>query len=202
MINKELTEYVRIQRSNGLSKEAITQALAAGGWNTADVNEAFMAIDGVMVAPPPPPTPPPASVQPTPMQPRVVIPPAANTPPISITPMDGVTITPAAQRPVMSVSEFGSAPIQKKRSWLFPILLIVLFIALIGGGVFFLMTNPSFVNSYLESFFPPPTPVDTSLDNPQTPANTTSINPDSITATTSTSVQGSTTPVTGPNVFR
>ncbi len=52
MINQQLLDYVRSQRSAGLPKEAIIQALGAGGWTAADVNEAWMAIDGVKTPPP------------------------------------------------------------------------------------------------------------------------------------------------------
>jgi hypothetical protein len=135
MINQQLIEYVRAQRSNGLSKEAIIQALGAGGWTSNDVNEAFMAIDGVKTPPPPPPPPTPNFQNP----PRTIVPPpGAQTPMGTTSAMPGAapTPTPPAPRPVVAASEFSTAQVKKRRSWPW-VLLLILFVLIIGGGVFY-----------------------------------------------------------------
>src|SRR5437868_4076607 len=106
MINQQLLDYVRAQRTSGLSKEAITQALAAGGWTPNDVNEAFMAIEGVRTPPAAPPIGQSSSAgapQPIqPVQPRTIIPPPGAQPQ-------------QAARPIVSASEFSTAPVMMKR---------------------------------------------------------------------------------------
>lgn len=163
MTNPQLLEYVRVQRANGLSKEAIIQALSAGGWTAADVNEAMMAIDGVTTPPPPPP--PPASV---PMQPRTIIPPPGAVP-VVMTPIGAATQASQApaSRPVVAASEFSTASVKKSgMSWFFMILIIIVLLV-IGGGVAVAVLNPSLLGSFInmEMFFPAPTPPDPFLEN-------------------------------------
>jgi hypothetical protein len=144
MINQQLLDYVRAQRSAGLSKEAITQALSAGGWTPNDVNEAFMAIEGVRT-PPPPPGPP---LQP--IVPRTIVPPPGAPMPQSTPQM--------VQRPIVAASEFSTAPMGVRRRRVWPLLTFFIIILLIVGGVgavWFL--NPELLTSNipsLEMFFP------------------------------------------------
>jgi hypothetical protein len=174
MINQQLLEYVRAQRAAGLPKEAIIQALAAGGWTTQDVNEAFMAIDGVRTPPPPPPP-----VQP--VTPRVIVP-----PPGAQLPSDGVqrsvplTTPPPTPRPVLATSEFSTAPMAMKKArrgagtWIAAILILVFVCVGLFGLLAYL--NPALVASYIpavEMFFPAPQPAQTEettgTNPPETP---------------------------------
>ena len=138
MINPQLLEYIRAQRAAGLSKDAITQALAAGGWNSQDANEAFMAIEGVKTPPPPPPA------APGPAAPRTITPPPTT--PAMQQPMGGQmqpmggqmgTTPPAAvqPRPMMAASELSTAPggVKKRRKW--PWILLIILLVIIGLGV-------------------------------------------------------------------
>jgi hypothetical protein len=178
MINQQLLEYVRSQKAAGLSKEAITQALAAGGWTAQDVNEAFMAIEGVRT-PPSPPAAPSASMpaQTLPVQPagpRVIVPPpSAQLPRDGVQPSVPPTMPAPAQRPVLATSEFSTAPaaLKKKRgagTWIAALLILVFVIIGLFGLLAYL--NPALVASYIpavEMFFPAPEPAQT-----QEPADT------------------------------
>lgn len=129
MINPQLLEYVRAQRSQSLSKEAIVKALAVGGWTYQDVEEAFMAIEGVQTPPKAPPPPP-----------RTIIPPP-------VTPASIIVPTPTT-RPVIAASEFSTAPVAKKRGWMgFSILLI--FLLIVAGVTAWVYFNPSVITSYI-----------------------------------------------------
>ena len=145
MINEQLVQYVRAQRTNGLTKEAITAALAEGGWTSTDVNEAFMAIDGVST---PPPTP-----KPTPVAPRTIIPPPGAAP-VTSTPIGNISSTPL-ERPTMAPSELTGASAPKKKSSWFLIILILLFVFIIGGGIAVAVFNPALATSLVEMFLPP-----------------------------------------------
>ncbi len=191
MINPQLLEYVRAQRANGLSKEAIIQALSAGGWTAADVNEAMMAIDGVKTPPPPPPAP----EQFKPVQPRTIIPPPGAVP-VVMTPIGAATQasqTPAS-RPVVAASEFSTASVKKSgRSWFFAILIVIILLV-IGGGVAVAVLNPSLLGSFInmEMFFPAPTPPDPFLES--TPSSTQPIIEVNTSASSSTTITPTSTP--------
>ncbi|TSC68956.1 MAG: hypothetical protein G01um101456_419 [Parcubacteria group bacterium Gr01-1014_56] len=155
MINQQLLDYVRTQRSSGLSKEAIVSALAAGGWNANDVNEAFMAIEGVR-------TPPPGPATMAPLAPRTIVPPI-GTAPKPETPGAAVIAPTSPQvivsRPVVAASESTAAPVRKKRSIGSTLALIVLILVVLGvGGIGTLaLMNPLLVASYvpqMSMFFP------------------------------------------------
>lgn len=144
MINPQLLEYVRAQRSAGLSKDAIVQALAQGGWTPQDVNEAFMAIDGVQTPPPPPPAP-------APVAPRVIIPPVQ--PSVAAAPAASAPVT----RPVLAMSEFSTAHgVVKHSHWLLYTFLLVLLLGCIGLGAFLYM-QPDFIRNMLGLGAPTPT---------------------------------------------
>jgi hypothetical protein len=159
MINQQLLDYVRAQRSAGLSKEAILQALAAGGWTQNDVTEAFMALDGVKTPPSPPPPPPPQTA--APLQPRVIIPPSG-------------AAAPAEQpRPSLAPAEFSTAPVRRRSSFSFYLLLLVLLVFIGAGAAVYL--KPSLLNAfapYFQSFFPQIT-----QDEVPEVVNTTPVNP-------------------------
>lgn len=193
MINQQLLDYVRAQRSAGLSKEAITQALAAGGWTQTDVTEAFMALDGVKTPPPPPPPSPTAA----PMPPRVIVPPP-TTPPIQTGSIGGAampTMAPVSQpRPSFASAEFSTAPVRRRSSLSFYILLLIL-IVLVGGGAAIYL-NPSLLNSitpYFKSFFP-----EITKDEDVPAVNQTPVNPLPMASSTDTTLvpQSTTTPAT------
>ncbi len=153
MINQQLLDYVRAQRSSGLSKEAITQALAAGGWSANDVNEAFMAIEGVKTPPPPP-----APIAPT--MPRTIVPPAQTPVQTQAQPLPQITPAPTiAPRPTSTptttprpaAQEFKTATVHKKRGVGAIIAMSILILVLLGmiavGALAFL--NPLLVASYI-----------------------------------------------------
>ncbi len=163
MINPQLLEYVRAQRASGLSKDAITQALAAGGWTAQDANEAFMAIEGVKTPPPPPPS------APGPAAPRVITPPTAvpgvavNPPTPMQQPMGGQSaMTPpvAVQpRPIMAASELNTAPVRVRHTgrWILIVVVILIILAIAGAGVWIYL-NPSLITQYLpQASTPAPT---------------------------------------------
>ncbi len=170
MINQPLLDYVRAQRGSGLSREAIVSGLAAGGWSQNDVDEAFMAIEGVR-------TPPPLAPLNTPATPRTIVPPIQITQPpqtsgvpLSKAPLTVAVVAPTltpVSRPIAAVSEVRTAPARKKRSIgsiIALIFLILVVLGLLGLGVLALM-NPLLVASYipqavgdsLNMFFPQPT---------------------------------------------
>ncbi|HVV15495.1 MAG TPA: hypothetical protein VHD55_03805 [Candidatus Paceibacterota bacterium] len=160
MINPQLLDYVRAQRASGLSKEAITQALAQGGWTQQDVAEAFMAIDGVQTPPPPPP--PPAT--PGPVAPRVITPPMQpnpNVPPLQ--PMGGQFGSPTAPamqpRPVMAASELSTARVAAKKGHGLLYMLLILLVVLIAGLGALFYFQPNLVLGMLGLSMPEPTPV-------------------------------------------
>ena len=160
MINPQLLDYVRAQRAAGLSKDAITQALAAGGWTTQDANEAFMAIEGVKTPPPPPPASP---ATPGPVAPRVITPPTAvpgvaiNPPtPAQQAPMGGQmsAMTPPAAvgqpRPIMAASELNTAPVHVRHTgrWILIIIIVLIVLAIVGAAAWIYL-NPSILTQYL-----------------------------------------------------
>ncbi|HVU80359.1 MAG TPA: hypothetical protein VHD37_03285 [Candidatus Paceibacterota bacterium] len=181
MINPQLLDYVRAQRASGLSKEAITQALAQGGWTAQDVSEAFMAIDGVQTPPPPPPAAPAApaaptmqaaapvtaasvSTSPAPAGPRVITPPPGAAQP-GVPPLQplgsqfgNMTTTPVQPRPVMAASEMSTARVAQKKGHglMWAIVLIVLL--LIAGGAAFAYFQFGTVMSLLGMSLPEATP--------------------------------------------
>ena len=170
MINPQLLDYVRAQRATGLSKDAITQALAAGGWSAQDANEAFMAIEGVKTPPPPPPT------SPGPTGARMITPPvvvagAAVNPPIQAqqAPMGGQSsaMTPPVAiiqpRPIMAASELNTAPVRVRHTgrWILIIVIVLILLAVAGAAAWIYM-NPSILTQYLpQTSQPAPTYVPT-----------------------------------------
>ncbi|HVZ76093.1 MAG TPA: hypothetical protein VG934_02355 [Candidatus Paceibacterota bacterium] len=161
MINPQLLEYVRAQRAAGLSKEVITQALAAGGWTPGDVTEAFMAIDGVQK----PPTPPPPAPAPVAPAPRAVTPPPMGMPmqqpiqpmgqPMSqpMQPMNAAPIgqgmNPMMNRPMSApmmgqrpasmpaMSEITTVPGVKRRGgWIKWVIILVILLLILAGGAY------------------------------------------------------------------
>jgi hypothetical protein len=178
MINPQLLDYVRAQRASGLSKEAITQALAQGGWTAQDVSEAFMAIDGVQTPPPPPPPAPasamaPAaapvtaasvSTNPAPVGPRVITPPPGAAQP-SVPPLQplgaqfgSMTTTPVQPRPVMAASEMSTARVaQKKGRGMLWIILLVVVLLLAGAGAL-IYFQLGFFMDLIGMSLPEPTP--------------------------------------------
>ncbi len=166
MINPQLVEYVRVQRANGLSKEAILQALAAGGWTPADVQEAMAALDGVKM--PPTAVPPPAPSSGTPLQPRVIVPPPGGVM-TNPQPIGGPIVVPQIQRPSIASSEFSTARVRASHTGLWVLLLLFL---VVGGVAAYVYLNPSILDSItpmFQSFLPEPTPEDPFLDTPTNP---------------------------------
>lgn len=170
MINQQLLDYVRQQKTAGISKEAIIQALAAGGWTANDVNEAFMAIEGVKVPPPPPPPPPPLPAPITPPAPpvqpipplqskgsRVIVPPPGSRPPGN---PNAAPVPSIGARPMIASSEFSTAPgVVKKRRGILKWLLVLLILILLGLGALGVLAylRPGLVASYIPAvwmFFP------------------------------------------------
>lgn len=186
MINQQLLDYVRAQHTAGLSKEAIAQALSSGGWTANDVNEAFMAIEGVRVPPPPPP---PSPNQP--VQPRTIIPPvtAQEKSVYPIPPSINTTPNPTP-RPLVAASEFSTIPTHKRRGVLMNILSILLILILLVAASIGVLAfvNPTFLATYIpqiEMFFPA-TPEETVPHVDTTPLVATT-SPTSATTSTATS---------------
>lgn len=42
MVNPQIVDYIRTQLKQGATKDSITSSMTAGGWNSADVEEAFV----------------------------------------------------------------------------------------------------------------------------------------------------------------
>lgn len=210
MINPQLLEYVRAQRTAGLSKEAIVQALAQGGWTPQDVNEAFMAIDGVQTPPVPPPAPPRAT--PGPVTPRVIIPPAqpAAAPmqpgipplqPIQPMGMGAQFSTTPTLRPMMAASEVATARVAPKRGhWLLYTIVGIIVLAVLALGAFAYL-RPDFFLNMLGLSLPTPTPTleDTGAQ-PLVPAESEPINIEPDTEATTTAGTATTTASTTSDV--
>ncbi|HVV39213.1 MAG TPA: hypothetical protein VHD31_02705 [Candidatus Paceibacterota bacterium] len=208
MINPQLLEYVRAQRAAGLSKDAITQALAQGGWSSQDANEAFMAIEGVK-------TPPPAPAAPGPVAPRVLTPPTAvpgtainPVTPAAQAPMGGqiptaASMAPLTPRPMMAASELKTAPVAVRHTGRWILILAVLLLLLGVGGVgAWVYMNPSVISSYLPGNSENTMPTYVPSDTPEAPimptestttATSTATTTPGTTASTSVSVTATTT---------
>jgi hypothetical protein len=200
MINPQLLEYVRAQRAAGLSKDAITQALATGGWSAQDANEAFMAIEGVKTPPPPPPS------APGPVAPRVITPPATAVPGVAVNPptpigqpmgAQSAMTSPAAvqPRPMMAASELNTAPVRARHTgrWILIVVILLILLALVGAGLYVYL-NPSILTQYLpQAPSPAPTYVPTNTPPVEiTPEATTTASTTS-SATTTDATDASTT---------
>lgn len=149
MVNPQLLQYVRAQRTAGISKEDIIKALAGGGWSASDAQEAFAAIDGPPPAPlaPKPPAPPPVQTS----APAAM---SAMSPAVQPRPVN--TMTSTMQQP-MSVRSQPVAVVQqrpvyapqvKRRSrWPWVLLgLTIFFILGMGAGAYLAVTN-TWINS-------------------------------------------------------
>ncbi len=169
MINQQLLEYVRAQKSTGLSREAITQALASGGWTADDVREAFMAIDGVST--PPAPTPPP----PQQVAPRVVVPPPGSQPTgVVAPPPTQAQSTPAVAPRVVQAPGVSFVQPAKRKGRVFVWILVVLIILFTGVGALGIVAylNPPLVTSVIPAlgiFFPTPEtrPIESTVPTPE-----------------------------------
>ena len=152
MINAQLLDYVRAQRAAGLSREAITEAVSAGGWSANDVNEAFMAIDGVKTPPPPPPPVPfpPAGPRTVVTPPSPIQTPQPPTPP-AFTPPPAVS-APPIPRPAIVISQ-NTTGVKKKRGIGSIVALTIFILVLVCAGALALLAY--FYPALLTSFIPP-----------------------------------------------
>lgn len=141
MINPQLLNYVRAQRQAGVSKEAITKALAGGGWSAQDAEEAFAAIEGVTVPPQPPrPAPAPApATKPTP-QPQVQVRPVQPTQPVQAMapqPAPAMAQTSVRIQPQAVVQRTPAyAQVKKRRVWPWLLLLIIFLFGGFAAGAY------------------------------------------------------------------
>lgn len=153
MINPQLLNYVRAQRSAGVPKEEIIRALSGGGWSAQDANEAFAAIEGVQVPPAAPrPAPPPITPAPQPVvQQPIVQQPAPQPHPIQ-------PISPRVQ-PVATVQQRSVySPVRKRRVWPWLLLLVIFLFGGIAGGAYLAVEYPWATNIVLniKSMISPP----------------------------------------------
>ena len=169
MVNQQLLEYVRAQRTAGLSKEAIIKAAAAGGWTSADLEEIFAALDGTAKpaapVPPPPPPPPPPAAQP---QSRVITPPPQPAVPTQAGPVgQSMPQTPPPQPMAVQYTPLGATPrpmaapgeimtVKKRRIWPYVLSgVLVLLVALALAIEFYIWPTVS------ELFAPTPAELNT-----------------------------------------
>jgi hypothetical protein len=127
MINEQVLAYIRAELAQGVSREAIKKALSTGGWSETDMTEAFGAIDGVK-KPTPPPPPPPA-------------------------PMRPVSISPVRQ-PVPSISTISSAPVMERRRKVWPLVLLLFILILLGVAAAAYFLYPSLLARYIPGMAP------------------------------------------------
>ena len=45
MVNQQLTDYIKLQLQQGISKEQIVNSLLANSWNSQDIEDGFKSID-------------------------------------------------------------------------------------------------------------------------------------------------------------
>lgn len=201
MVNQQLLEYVRAQRTAGLSKEAIIKAAAPGGWTPEDLQEVFDTLDGVkkppvapLQPPPAPHTPAPAAAPvPEPMQPRVITPPPQ---PAGKPPMTSPAVQPM-QRPVVSPAEVTTAPVARRslKGLYITLGIVVGILVLAAGGYFFVwpfvQQSLSAIRQTQAELEPPASPIEPTPVTPEAPdasaQGTASTTPDDTSASTTAS---------------
>lgn len=142
MVNPQLLQYVRAQRTAGVSKEDIIKALAGGGWSAQDAQEAFAAVETPQPPVAPRPVPPPAPVvAPQPVQVR-------SAPTMVVTPQP---LSSRMQPAAVVQPRPGYTPQPKKRRWPWVFFGLLLFFILgAGAGAYAAVAYP-FVGDFVKN---------------------------------------------------